>query len=337
MISELDNSSWGYLLPDCNLQIDESNFHDFFRTMYERQKIYIKRNVLKEKAPWTEDKILRDYNFTNVYRELDRNSQWEIENIISNLTLSRKDLVWQICLFRLFNKIELFEFVRSSNVFNGNPIPLYEEFDANKLLNIVSKFRSTGQNPYTSSYYVNSTFGGGLDKDSAFCIKSAKTLHKLIPNILKKMLTSSSPKEIIEELERIPGVGSFMSHEFYISFCYAEKYWRGKLMKWDQNDYTNVGPGASMGIRLIFPNLKESEQEKAIYLLRDLAPAYMHENFLGFEFLNWNERIRKRYFSKSSHNLTLHQIEMWLCEYSKYWKMVNGVGKQRSKFRPRTS
>lgn len=34
--------------------------------------------------------------------------------------------------------------------------------------------------------------------------------------------------------------------------------------------------------------------------------------------------------------ITLHQVEMWLCEYQKYWKMRIGEGKQRSTFEPRT-
>lgn len=34
------------------------------------------------------------------------------------------------------------------------------------------------------------------------------------------------------------------------------------------------------------------------------------------------------------YTITLHQIEMWLCEYQKYWKVKYKIGKQRSKFPP---
>ena len=32
-------------------------------------------------APWTDDRILRDYYFTNVYRELDKTTVWFRENV----------------------------------------------------------------------------------------------------------------------------------------------------------------------------------------------------------------------------------------------------------------
>ena len=126
-------------------------------------------------------------------------------------------------------------------------------------------------------------------------------------------------------------------------------------MKFDQNDFTNVGPGASIGIRLIYPSLKTvREQKKAIYWLKDEADKWLEkigkEKGEMFPHLGWDSADgeyfiydfkKQKEYSKDSDarmysGITLHQIEMWLCEFQKYWKMIIGEGKQRSKFVPRS-
>jgi hypothetical protein len=106
-------------------------------------------------------------------------------------------------------------------------------------------------------------------------------------------------------------------------------------MKFNQDDYTNVGPGAEVGIRLIFPNRKnKTEKLQAIYDLRDLSSDYL--KFFGdFKYLDY-DKSTNQYFIDENGKLTLHQIEMFLCEFQKYWKMMIGEGKQRSKFEPKT-
>ena len=109
-----------------------------------------------------------------------------------------------------------------------------------------------------------------------------------------------------------------------------------KLMKFDQDDFTNVGPGASIGIRLIFPSLKKGEQEKGIYILRDMAKGYLEKNG-NFKYIDWDfETNNYKIVKPKEGKITLHQIEMWLCEFQKYGKMKIGEGKQRSVFSPQT-
>lgn len=63
----------------------EAEVRSFFTTMYERQLIWYKRFILKlPRDQWTSDIIFNKYRFTNVYRELDRASQWLLYNIILN-------------------------------------------------------------------------------------------------------------------------------------------------------------------------------------------------------------------------------------------------------------
>ena len=127
-----------------------------------------------------------------------------------------------------------------------------------------------------------------------------------------------------------------MAHEFYQDFTYAPRYSGIDLMKFDQDDFTNVGPGANDGIRWIFPNRKTNKEKlQAIYDLRDLAVDYL-EHFGDFKYLGYNSISGNYFVDYNNRKLTLHQIEMWCCEFSKYKKMQIGVGKQRSKFQQKT-
>ena len=102
-MATFDHYAWADKLPDASLDVSAEHHAEFFRTMFERQMIWKRRFLDQAPRPWTEDPILRDYKFTNVYRELDRNSQWQIRNILLDDSLSLTDLVWKMMVFRYFN------------------------------------------------------------------------------------------------------------------------------------------------------------------------------------------------------------------------------------------
>ena len=83
------------------------NFVFYLYWICERQQIFWKR-LRGEKYPWTEDEILRDNKFTNVYKILDRASQFEISNVIYNERglvndYDTEDIFFRILLYKHFN------------------------------------------------------------------------------------------------------------------------------------------------------------------------------------------------------------------------------------------
>lgn len=362
-----ENVSWCKYLPSENLEVYEPNLKLFFELMHERQLIWKRRFLDKKEMPWTCNKIFQENKFTNVYRELDRNSQWQIKNILLDEELSLKNLIWKLMVFRFFNNPETFTFVPKNvslqqglfgaEVKSGlkqienpdeliaankwrNGIPNWEEYDEDEFSRFIAGIRSSGKNPYTTAYLINSQATPGQPRDYCYTRVVIPTLHKRMDELIKVVLTAKKPEDIIEWLKTLPAVADFIAHEFYQDFTYIPRYTDRKFMKFDQNDFTNVGPGASIGIRLIYPNLKTiKEQKQAIYWLRDVAEKYLteisEEKCEKMPYLYWDKKEGKYYVGEEC-NITLHQIEMWLCEFQKYWKMVIGKGKQRSKFVPRT-
>jgi hypothetical protein len=64
-------------------------YHHLYIT--ERTEIYKKKEILKLPQPWTEDEVFLKYRFTNVRRELDRESKWLIQNVYySELSTNQK-------------------------------------------------------------------------------------------------------------------------------------------------------------------------------------------------------------------------------------------------------
>lgn len=362
-----EKNSWFNKLPDENLEVYEPHLRLFFETMYERQMIWYKRFIKKQNSPWTKNKIFQESKFTNVYRELDRNSQWQIKNILLDDELDLQNLIWKLMVFRFFNNPETFEFEPKNISLQGglfgptiksgleqvenpnelisakkwrNGIPSYEEYDEDEFSRFIAGVRSGGKNPYTTAYLINSQATPGQPRDYCYTRVVIPTLHKRLPEFIELVQNAETPEEIIEFLKEIPAVADFIAHEFYQDFTYIPRYTDRKFMKFNQNDFTNVGPGASVGIRLIYPNLKTvKEQKQAIYWLRDAAEEWLKkiskERGVNMPFLWWN-KTKKEYYVDNECNITLHQIEMWLCEFQKYWKMIIGIGKQRSKFVPKT-
>jgi len=354
-------------LPNENIDVHEENKRLFFWLMHERMCIWKRRFIDKKERPWTENEILRDYKFTNVYRELDRNSQWQIKNILLDDSLSLKNLIWKMMVFRFFNNPETFTFNPKNKAIQvdlfgaptksglkqvqspdelisatkwKNGIPDYDEYDEDEFSRFIAGIRSTGLNPYTTAYLINSQATPGQPRDYCYTRVVVPTLHAKIPEIIKTVISAKSPEDIISYLTKMPAVADFIAHEFYQDFTYIPRYTDRKFMKFDQNDYTNVGPGASIGIRLIYPSIDNlKDQKQAIYWLRDAAEKELAKIAKSkgepMYYLEWDKEKRQYYFSDEC-NITLHQIEMWLCEFQKYWKMTIKTGKQRSKFEPKT-
>lgn len=362
-----EHAAWYDKLPDESLSLFEPHLRLFFETMYERQLIWKRRFIDKKERPWTSNKIFQESKFTNVYRELDRNSQWQIKNILLDDELSLKNLIWKMMVFRFFNNPETFTFEpkgksvqpslfgaqtksglkqaqSTSELISAkkwrNGIPDYDEYDEEEFSRFIAGIRSSGQNPYTTAYLINSQATPGMPRDYCYTRVVIPTLHKNMNKLIATVMSAKKPEDIISYLKTLPAVADFIAHEFYQDFTYIPRYTDRKFMKFDQNDFTNVGPGASIGIRLIYPNLKTvREQKQAIYWLRDLADDWLSRISLergeDMPYLYW-DKVGGHYLVDDECNITLHQIEMWLCEFQKYWKMIIGEGKQRSKFSPRS-
>ena len=93
----------------------------FWWFVCERQAIWHRRFV-ELRETWTDDPILRDCHFTNVYRELDRGTMWFYKQLTAKRLSAENPpaLLWCSVVYRLVNRLETFD------AFGGIPIMLHE-------------------------------------------------------------------------------------------------------------------------------------------------------------------------------------------------------------------
>ena len=348
-----ENEKWSVHLPDRKLDICEENYKEFFDTMLERQLIWKRRFIDKLPRPWTTDQILRDNKFTNVYRSLDKNSMWEIENIILNDNLDLKNLIWKILFFRLFNNPTTFSYsppvhvdlfgnpLEANNILDcacqfgkdGDGIPDYDDYDADRYLAWLKRLRSMGENPFTNAYLISSKG----DRDTYFTKTVLPEFHDRLDELIERCKTETSAEKLFKYLKTFPNIADFMAFQLYMDLTYVNKFTKHKFLLVDENSATTIGPGSGLGLRLIFPSAcTNKEQLEKLSELTKAAEAYYNDNYPGqFPYLHFDKDNKKFYVSNEC-SITLSEIEQWLCEYEKYWKMKIGEGKQRSKFEPKT-
>ncbi len=325
--------TWADKLPSSDLEVCEENLIEFLEIMVKRQQIWLNRISKPEEKVDVDDKFLINNKFTNVYRELDRNSQYSISQIILDDWLDDITLVWKLIFYRIFNNPNTFQYIERTRGHKAG-IPDLLNWDKADFIQSIKEIRSGvngDTNPFTNAYLINSMACPGKTRDYCYTEKVIPTVFDRIFEIYDSMQTMDNPNDFIKLLEQLPSVSGFISHELYQDFTYIERYTDRKIFKWNQDDFTNIGPGCDLGLRLVFPSTsKKADKLKKIYELRDIANSGILED-LGFDFLNFDKKTKKYYTTKKG-KISLHQIEMWLCEYQKYWKMKIGEGKQRSKF-----
>ena len=344
-LGQIDNQhkdkSYFKLLPSADIDVNDEMINLFFKTMFERQEVWYNKTCLGlPRDKWTDNKIFAEYRFTNVYRELDRSSQWLIKNVLCDSDNSVEDLLFKIIIYRFINKPDCFE---HKNKYLRVELQSYEDFDEQEMWRQMAAYRKHVENPWQIAYMTNLAFlampddwdneRDGMFKDHAYIRYIFPKVHKLIPKLKKTIQTSNNVEDTIKLLETIPAVSSFMSHEFFMDFCYVAKYGEKPLWKFETSDWVNNGPGSSLGIRLLFPSLQTiKEQSQAFEWLLEIAESEL-SRYGNFKYVDWN-RDEKKYEIVKKINLTKNIIEFWLCEFSKYNKILWKEGKQRSKYSP---
>src|ERR1700686_980083 len=86
-------------------------FDTYWHFAVERQRVFFRR--LRDDLVLTTDAIIAQHRFTNAYRAADRVSQYLIARVIPGSEPTPNDLFFRILLFKIFNKIDTWEYPES--------------------------------------------------------------------------------------------------------------------------------------------------------------------------------------------------------------------------------
>lgn len=320
-------------MAEINFEKHPENYDLFFETMFERHLIWYKRFILKNDV-LTDDNIFQTYKFTNVYRELDRNTQWEINNIISDKTLDLRQLMFNILMFRMINNINTFNL--AENRFGWKyGIPNVDEYNPDVFYNFLEDLKREGVVAFTSAYLVYN--GVNTTRNDFFARNLFKFFAENIDVIIDKCKNAKTPREVLNYLESIEGIGGFNAYQLYIDLTYIGIFSNHHLFDFKKNDDINVGPGSTTGALLVFPKIAKKNTIDAFYYLKDIAPIELQKiadrRNIKFPYVTFTKNGTEL---TDECTITITEIEHWLCEFQKYYGVLHNTGKTRKKFVPTT-
>lgn len=270
--------------------INAPAFRQFLQFTKDRHEIYLKKSQ-GQPAPWTDDPVLQQYKFCNVYRELDRGTKYYIDQCNRELDDDASPLVLSI-IYRLVNNRDFFEWI-------GGIPELVNESDA---LVDAAKDYSKMYGTFVGDSYM--TFACSRKGET-----KADSLGRVVDwlgehfgdwnvDVFEKARTL---QEAHAALCKIPYVGPFIAYEILCDLFHI-----GYLPQFSINDWTNVGPGAKPSLATLFPCslATEMEQIKEVQRLHNTS--------------DWPYEP-----------LNLRNIEHSLCEWRKYCNLQTGKGKKR--------
>ncbi len=262
-----------------------------------RQDVFF-RKIENNKFPWTDDPILSKHRFTNAYRASDRVSQYLIKEVIYNpdLSSSPKEVLFRILLFKLFNKIETWELLKS----NINELT-YEDFNFKKYDDVLNKAMSQNKTIYSAAYIMPSVRVFGHARKHS---NHLKLIDYIIKNdTVQQLMDTNKMQQAFDIIKEFPGLGNFLAYQILIDINYSN------IIDFSESEFVVPGPGALGGISKCFQNTGGLSNVELIKLMLDRQEMEFERLGLSFKTL-WGR------------SLQLIDCQNLFCEVDKYARVM---------------
>lgn len=277
------------------IKANEEIFRYYFYFIQERMAIFW--NKYDHKLPWTTDPILIEHKFTNVYRALDRVSQYLIREIIyKEKSFKEEDILLRILVFKIFNKPETWEHIEKK----VGPITT-DNFNLQRINSVLLELKNS-QPIFNNAYMMTGTHS----LYNYLKYKHEKWLGMVEKeiigkSILKKIICAKSLREVYSLLRNCSFIGDFLAYQYTIDMNYSS------VIDFNENSFVKAGIGAIRGIKKCFESLdKKYSYEDAIKFTQDNFSKYQQK----FEYTKF-----KPLFGRSP---TLIDLQNCFCETDKY-------------------
>ena len=284
-------------------EINTDLLKSYFYWIQERHSIY-KARVRGDEPPWTEDKILQDYRFTNPFRENDKTTIWMRQHFTRpNAQRPHSEIFFNCCLFRMIGTSEF----AADHVWVRNWDPVRTKI-------LIEQRLQEKQRTFTGAYIITNQ-GLKLRKSEVVVDHFLTPVWENRFNITNVALTTKSLEATHKELKQYRGWGGggFMAYEVVTDLNYTPVLHNPV----DKRTWANAGPGAIRGLNRLYdrPLKKGLKPEKCNKEMHFLLQA--GEDYLTDEILN---------------HIDMRTIEHSLCEWDKYQRVLLDQGKPRGRF-----
>lgn len=296
--------------------LDAESLDLFWQFIAERQKVWYRRVVEGRSAPWTDDEILQEYRFTNVYRELDPGTQYVIQNILEE-DASRRDKIFNVMLYRLIGRLETHEYLRFQSL---------DSFDAAEFEEQLKHRRDNlGETVFTGAYMVS----GYSQMGSSDKVENVAALFEELadnPTFFDDILSAKSLVDAYDLIRSQLGFGNFLSYQVLVDLLYPVDYYDGdSVLPFSPDDWSSPGPGAQKGLKQLVMEFNGFDRLDVMRWLRQNQQQEFDRLDLDFPYLETEGGSRLE--------LSLANIQNCLCEFYKYHKILHSNGRARRCFR----
>ena len=301
------------------------HFYDF---VTERYRIHIRKDFLKQKAPWTNNPILLQYKFCNIRREHDRQSQYLIKNISTNPCLSLEDKIVNSFYFRAWNNWDTMKDL-------GGPWPakcLYSSQMKEQVRPIYQQLAAEDPDRkwWSSAYNQGGTKQAWRYPDPNEKINKEDDIPLRVfhigpwlkeHNTIEKLLSANDQKVAFEAIKEIQGFADFLAYQIFVDLTYIAEF------PFSENEFVVAGPGCRKGLDKLFDDYDGLTLEEALFWLADNIDEIFNEVHPPF----WAGRLfvdlpqEDRFFSVMC-------LENCMCEFCKYIRTIEGNGRPRVKY-----
>jgi hypothetical protein len=276
--------------------------NDLQEFMCERHSIYLRR-ASGLPAPWTEDPILSQYKFCNIFRELDRTTVW-IRKHVREPFADHEHLWFMVVLARFFNRADCLEYLIQK------AWPADDRWSAKKCLRVLSSYAASGNpvlNPNAYQVYAHNV--AGTSKLEFILNNTIRSIWKDRKKIARELETCSSCAYANSIFKRYEGIGSFLSAQFIYDLMYT----RYLIHATDRDTWAGCGKGSMRGLNRIL-QLPIERKVGSLNIAGD------HE-IRAAQLIEIRSKIR---WPNKWPKLSLRDVENILCEFSKYERAKEG-------------
>lgn len=277
--------------------------------VWERENIRLLRERGVNREEWTTDEVLSKYKFTNIHRKDDRVSEWIIKNVVEPC-VGREDIWFILLIARLINWPPTLQRM----IDDGILFRPYDDFDVKSFSACIESFKGESSKVYSGAYMVYPTkLNPGGPKSETLAkhvllpvLESAKEIN----HALYRTDMEASVGRFVDQLSKCFGVSTFMSGQVAADMTYTNN--APLIDACDLFTYAPMGPGSQRGLnylqhRSAFASWKQSDFNSALIRV-------------------WNNI----YTELKILDLTLHDVQNIMCEYSKYCRAKLGEGKPKT-------
>ena len=325
----------------------------FFAYARARHEIYVRRAAGRPRSEWTRDHILSQYRFTNVFRELDKTTEWFRKNVRAPLE-EQTNVMLATVLFRMTNRIEVGE-----AMFRQLDLDGWTAFDRFRVSGVTSHLKRATvsyvgkKGPFvTGAYIITGTPGrpkldGVLDVVGGFARKQfpfrgEDTRWSTLARHMIDNPGDVSLEEAWRWFAQVPHLGKFHSYEIVTDLRHTSLLDRAPdIMTW-----ANVGPGAARGLNRVYGRAMSDRGKREERVSGEQMLDEMREMLAASRFEQYWPQVDTASCGDGAFDARMmrehetrwpawemRDVEHTLCEFDKYERVRLGHGRPRGVYR----